>query len=103
MAITTSSVRPPRLADRADLKQFDTQVSVTGTATVAFSPPANAIIVGTEQVTAANSGATTPWSVATETGLSGTSISVVVLALAAAPTIAASGSAIKVNITCKGY
>ena len=103
MAITITSVRPPRLADRSDLKQMDTQVSVTGTATVAFSPPANAIIIGTEQVSVANSGATTPWSVAAETGLSGTSISVVVLALAAAPTIAASGVATKVNVQAKGW
>ncbi len=102
MAVTVSSVRPPRLADRAELKQFDTQVAVTGTATVAFAPPANKIIAGTEHVSIANAAVTITSAVAMQTSLSGTSISVVVVALAAAANTV-SAVAQNVNISAKGW
>lgn len=102
MAITVTSVDPPRIADRAQLKQFDTQVAVTGTATVAFAPPANKIIAGTEHVTIANMAVTVTTALAGESGLSGTSISVVVVALAAAANTI-SAVAQNVNISCKGW
>lgn len=93
---------PPRLATKEQVKEIDSQTAVTGTATIAFNPPANSLIAGTEQVTVADAATTVPTAVASETGLSGTSVSVVVVALAAAANTI-SAAAQNVNVRVKGW
>lgn len=103
MATTTIATRPPATAGAYGLvKQMRGQAAITGTGSLVFTG-LSTVIAGTEGVTVANSGATTPWSIAMETGLSGVTLSAVVLAPTGVPAIAVSAVAQNVNFDVWGY
>lgn len=77
-----------------------TQAAVTGTAAIATG--LTTIDLGGVVACVANSGLTTPWSLASINTVAGGSVTVVVLAVTSGPAIAASTVATNVNVIATG-
>lgn len=90
----------PRARSLTGYKISATQASITGTGAVATG--LSSILTGGAAVSVANSGTTTPWTVATISSIAAGSVNVVVLSLASAPTIGAAGGAQLVNVIAIG-
>ena len=99
---TTIAARAPAAAGAFGLvKQSRGQAAITGTGSLIFTGLAT-VIVGSEVVSVANAATTIPSAVAVETGLSGVTVSVVVIAPAAAAN-AISAVAQNVNVGVWGF
>ncbi len=81
-------------------KISSTQASITGTGAIATGLAT--VDTGGAVVSVANSGTTTPWTIATISSVAAGTVNVVVLSLAAAPTIGAAGGALLVNCVATG-